>query len=528
MLISDGDLTAANVPTSDALRAILQRNNFDSQITISLENANAPGATATIIATGTNDAGAVISETFTFTRDTFADPQTSEMFFRTVTSFTPSGWAAGTFDVTMLGRNPRDHHRSRTLQAGAILFRANVVTCTFESIKQYLYVVNAARSLTEYQGDLYFFEGSHYTYDALNPAPGTVGHLRRYDVTDGTIHDVGINWRSKFGQDTGGFFNRSFGIHGATASPMVVDEKDSLHLISGYGNLNTLTSPANLSPSTQLTDRNAADVDNWQWITYGENIEYRIPILDSNGTTGWEHLLNFARMTLSVIGFDENGAFFYKPKSPFQARVVENTGVHATELAYRDANLPFPDSGYLLVGNEIITYSGLSDDKFLNIERAQEGTPYNVISAGADIYYAHHVINTVASNALINPVTDVQLRGDADQIYNQIRITYGEDEYFHQDDDSVRLNGGQLFEMQLPLDAHQDAWVQWIAESFVENYKDLHVIINLQMNETFDIKRLQTVYLQVPERAHLNRLCQVYQIIYNQERREIAVTLRTL
>ena len=233
-------------------------------------------------------------------------------------------------------------------------------------------------------------------------------------------------------------------------------------------------------------------------------------------------------MTLSVIGFDENGAFFYKPKTPFQAKVAVNTGVNATELAYRDANLQFSETGKLLIGNEIISYSGRNADEFLNIERAQEGTPYNVISAGADIFYVHHVINTVASNALINPVTDVQLRGDADQIYNQIRISYGDDEFFHQDDDSVRLNGGQIFEMQLPLDVHQDAWVEWIAESFVENYKDLHYIINLQMNETFDIQRLHTVYLQVPERAHLNRLCQVYQIIYNQRERSIAVTLRTL
>ena len=523
-VVDDGDLTAASVTPSNTLAD----ENFDTQITITLENANAPGPTATIVVTGTNDAGAVISESFSFTRATFGDPQTSEMFFRTVTSVAPSGFAAGTFDVTALGRGPRDNKVSRTIQAGAILFRANVVTCDFEVIKQYLYVVNAARSLVEYQGDLYFFEGSHYTYDSLNPAPGSVGHLRRYDTAEGTIHDIGINWRSKFGQDTGGFFDRRFGIHGATASPMLVDSKDSLHLISGYGNLNTLTSTANLDPNTRLNDRNAADVDNWQWITYGENIEYRVPIFDTNNTTGWEHLLNFARMTLSVIGFDENGAFFYKPKSPFKATVNENTGVHATELRYRDANLQFPKTGSLLIGNEIITYDGRTDEEFLNIQRAQQGTTYNVISTGAEIFYVHHIINTVASNTLINPVTDVQLRGDADQIYNQIRIQYGEDEFFHQDDDSVQLNGGQLFEMQLPLDVHQDTWVQWIAESFVENYKDLHYIINLQMNETFDIKRLHTVYLQVPERAHLNRLCQVYQIIYNQTRREIAVTLRTL
>ena len=529
-IVDNASLTLGNITPSNDLSG----ENFDAALIATITNGNTAALESTIEIRGTDAQGNAITETLTFIRDNVDDPQTTDKFFNTVTLVVPTGFGAGTLDITVEGLGPRGNLLSRSQTAGAILFRCNVGATTggpheVEVLRQYLNVFDAARSLIEYDGNLYFFEGSHYAFDPLNRAgQGDVGHLRYYDVEAGGVHDVGINWRSKFGLDIGGFFDRNFGIHSATASPMLVDGKNNLHMISGYGNLNDLTNINNLLPSTQLTSRNAAEVGNWQWILFGENIEYRIPILNSNETTGWEHLQNFARMTLSVIGFDENGAFFYRPKTPYTAEIAQNTSVHSTTIQFKNNNLDFPNSGYLLIGNEIIKYNGIKNDMFLNVERAQEGTSIISISTGAKITYINHVINTQQSNALINPISDVALRGSADQIYNQIKISYGEDEFFYQDEESVRRNGGQLFEMSLDLDAHQDTWIKSIAESFVDNYKDLHYTINIKMNETFDIKRLHTVYLQVPERAHLNRICQVYQIIYNQKDREINVTLRTL
>ena len=113
------------------------------------------------------------------------------------------------------------------------------------------------------------------------------------------------------------------------------------------------------------------------------------------------------------------------------------------------------------------------------------------------------------------PIKSVVAQNDNRQFYNRIRLRYGggDEEVLVEDATSIAENGARLLEADVPLDAHQREWAEWLAESYLARFKDIHQVIQLTLKPTFYMNAGDAVYLKIPERLHLNgNLCQLLSI----------------
>lgn len=442
----------------------------------------------------------------------------------------------------------------------AILFELNLNTCNPKIIKSYTSsgLLTTGRSLViDYEvasnKKLYWFEGSHYLYQVTGLDQSIrhkTGHVFSVSIPFQSADDIvdhGLNWRSGDVNDIKQ--NEAYyGKHEGTASPMVVEDS-TLYLSSGFSILRTV------DPET--TDTNTSDVtrtDNWLWLQYKKQLNQRVPILLTNNKKGFNVIKELASLTNCFIGFDK-GTFFYKTRKlhigTFRSSL--NASPSSLELEYTNdnPNREFPESGYLLLYKEnttdlgpgitdleVVSYNAAKntegEDQFTLIKRGLSGTKviyHNVpVETPRKIIYLNHIL-TLNQSTLQKPINEFNIRSDSTQLYNQIRITYGENqdlEYYIEDLDSVEENGGNEFEIQLPLDRHQRRWVEHLANDYLQRYKNMQYLIELHLKPTFYMSLGDVVYLDQKERSYLQRACQVYRIRQNPEEQTTSITLRTL
>ena len=424
-------------------------------------------------------------------------------------------------------------------EAGAFLMEVNLTTNVCRVIKRWAFITIAARSLEVHDGEVYWFEGSHYgnrrrqaivndTPDADGSLPvhypETMGNV--FSVKPGTrdITDHGINWRSQFDYPADDVVVPDYGFHTQTASPMRSDG-DNLYLISGFGGLQGITS------TQYATSRRGpvgvdvvTDIGNWQLLKYSEDLDRRIWLFNGNGMKGWEAIRVLASLTQSFIGIDRHGLFYFTSKGGVHAEVQSSA---PGSIEFRNPTDIFPQQGLIEINNEIIGYSGIIGRQFLNIARAQYGTSSASHATGSVIRVIKTVLNT--SQSVFDPIDESDIRSNTSQLFNKIVVSYdNENEYEYQDDASILRYGERIYEMTLPLNELQTAWIEDVARRFIDAHKDVHHLITLRMHEDFDIEVTDVVFLQIPERSQFNHACQVYQVTQNPTNRETELILRTL
>ena len=402
------------------------------------------------------------------------------------------------------------------LQAGAALVRVNTTSCRFEILKAYSDVTLAARSLTVDGTTLYFIEGSHYMYadDLAFSDPNwreKVGYLRKIEHPASTIQTFGRNWRSATTTDNPDTAETDYfyGVHGGTPAPMVVDA-DRIHLITGYGSFDDIGQPRGEHPVNRI--------GNWNWIQYNSEINQRLSEVLTNGRTGFDVLKDIAIITNSILGF-ENDTFFIRPREPQKAVNGGGSGITATQRTLSATALnwgEFPNEGWLYVNGELIKHTGTepnANGRFANLVRGAEETTAAAHTGKFDICFVHHILSLTAET-LEMPIKSIVATNDTRQHYNRVKLRYGDaEEVLVEDATSIAENGARLLEVDVPLDAHQRVWTQWLAENYLTRFKDIHQILNLTLKPTFFMAVGDVVYLKIPERMHLDgALCQVLSI----------------
>ena len=406
-------------------------------------------------------------------------------------------------------------------QAGAVLFSLNMSTCVWTAIKAYKDITTAARSLEIKDGDLYFIEGSHYAYsphavfrngsELSNDWKARIGRLFKYNPNSG-LEDLGVNWRSATTGDNPNPVEDKpdyyYGIHGGTASPIVFKE-DKIHMITGYGTFDGIE---------RVGEFEVDNVDNWQWILYDDILNQRIPVLLTNEMTGYDILKFISTITNSIIGFD-NDKLFIVPRLSRRAKLSTTLPSIATSFSIIDLSREtlWPDSGDIIIDGEIISYESIDqdDNEFTNFLRgsykttAVTHTVDLINNVNPDVYYVDHILS-LDQRTLHAPINDVNINNDYRQLYNQVKVNYGNGKsVFLQDDDSVDRYGELMFEITAPIDSHQAVWADWIARSFLERFKDVKQIIDLKLKTTLYMKIGDVVVIQIPDRLHLTHACQV-------------------
>lgn len=401
-------------------------------------------------------------------------------------------------------------------QAGAALVRVNTNTCTFELLKAYSDITLAGRSLTVNVTDLYFFEGSHYVYEGNNIIFSDpqwrekIGRVYKIEHPSSIIEEIGLNWRSATTTDNPDTEETDYfyGVHGATTAPIaMVDE--GLHIITGFGNFDDIGQPRGEHPVNRI--------GNWNWIQFHNQINQRLSEVLTNGRTGFDVLKDIAIVTNSVLGF-KNDTFFLRPREPQTAENGGGSGITATQrnITATDLNWgTYPSEGWLYVEGELIKHTGANERRrFRRVVRGAEGTTAAAHTGKFEITFVDHILSLTA-DTLEMPIKSVVAQNDNRQFYNRVKIRYGggTEEVLVEDTTSIAENGARLLEVDVPLDSHQKAWAEWLANAYLARFKEIKQILNLTLKSTFFISVGDVIYLKIPERLHLDgTLCQVLEI----------------
>ena len=399
------------------------------------------------------------------------------------------------------------------LQAGAALIRVNMDTCQFETLKAYSDVSLAARSLTVNGTDLYFFEGSHYMYgDGVifsdRQWREKIGYVRKIEHPSTRIQTVGLNWRSATTGDNPDTAETDYfyGVHGATAAPIAIVD-DALHAITGYGNFDDIGHTRGEFPVNRI--------GNYNWIQYHDQINQRLSEVRTNGRTGFDVLKDIAIVTNSILGF-KNDTFFIRPREP-QKAINATSGVTKTQTTITATDLnwgSYPDEGWLYIEGELVKHTGAdANGQFSDLTRGAEDTTAAAYTGDFDIQFVDHVL-ALNQDSLEMPIKSVVANNDLRQFYNRVRLRYGDDsEVLVEDATSIAENGARLLEVDVPLDAHQRVWAEWLANAYLARFKEIKQILNLTLKPSFYLSVGDVVYLDVQNRMHLNgTLCQVLEL----------------
>ena len=398
-------------------------------------------------------------------------------------------------------------------------------------IKHYQHFTRAARSPVIYNGEIYYFEGSHYQYqphaanvtragilqiDASEPYPNDTGNLIRMD---GDEHiDFGLCWRSAF--DVGEVSNpdnpSGYGRHGGTASPMISD-RNGIQLIAGYGDL------------TKLNEPPVNDINNWHWIQFGTRIPQRVPIFHTNDKQAWERLNTLAKLTNSTISTN-NSKFSFLPRRTRQTTLIADITDTQQNIIVQDASR-FDDTGLVLINDELIRYNFLGSNELSDFERGAEGSTPTPHKKGDTVLF----VDALAFNHPDKKnIASLNFKPDFLGIYNQLTarltpITAHKAEVALAHKDSIDSNGEKPrnFNFDL-LTWHERPWAETLLNAYLNDMHKAQYEVNITMPWAPHLKLGQTLVVDQQLVAHLRYTpVRILRISHDFETRKTHITART-
>ena len=368
--------------------------------------------------------------------------------------------------------------RSRGKSAGCVLYRvnANAGTPTLEVVEKYDFVQLGSCCLTIHNGAVHFAESppASTKFKPYNPDLENYNTEMKYNVIEeslgalkkissaGEIEDLGNVWHSE----------RPYNIF----PTRMLSIGDDLHITAGYGNGDEILRYNSL----------ASGADNMVHIVYGRTLHYVVPRFSPSGSV-YAALASLAKSVNATLSFEKN-VVMISDRRPFRARTDGATGTGTGNLSFSDTNKAFPSSGYLLIGKEILKYTGISSGAFTGIARGVLGSAIENHANDSEVLYLDNLIQT---EKLGSPYKSIVLQSDTNRIFNIIRDSGGIAEV--RDEDSIALYGERPYTLDLGLTQHEKAWIEEIFKSYLEELKDLQQIVNIQVVPDFSLRLGQIV-----------------------------------
>ena len=375
--------------------------------------------------------------------------------------------------------------RSREKSAGCVLYRVNLNagSPSLTAIDTWDFVHQAGCNLTVHDGDVHFTEqpsaasrfkpynpdlDGYWTDDERKETMGynvieeSLGALKKINST-GEVESLGNVWHT----------DRPFNVF---PTRMLSIEGD-LHLCAAYGNGDEVLRFNSL----------ASQADNGVHIVYGRTLHYVLPTFQPGGRSIYAALAGLAKSVNATLSFEKN-VIMITDRRPFRAVTDGATGTGTADIGFSDANKPFPSSGYLLVDEEILQYTGIFGNTFIGIKRGVLGSPIEDHADESRILYLDNLIQT---EGLGSPYKKITLQSDTNRIFNIIRDSGGIAEV--RDEDSIALYGERPYNLDIGLTRHEKAWIETVFESYLSELKDLQSIVNIQVVPDFSLRLGQIV-----------------------------------
>lgn len=368
---------------------------------------------------------------------------------------------------------------SRQKAAGMVLYRCNVTAAnpSLTVLDKWDFVHQAGCNLTVHDGSVHYVEHppasqrfkpynpdleSYNAEMGYNVLPESLGALKKIDAS-GEVEHLGNIWHT----------DRPYNI----AQTRMLSIGDDLHLCAGYGNGDEVLRYNSL----------ASGADNMVHIVYGKTLHYVLPRFQPSGSV-YAALADIAKKVHATLSFEKN-VVMITDRRPYRARVDGAIGTGTADLSFSDANKPFPSSGYLLVGKEILQYTGISGNTFTGIKRGVLGSA--VVDQVPDDSEVLYLDNLIESEKLGSPYKAITLASDTNRIFNIIRDSGGVAEV--RDEDSIALYGERPYTLELGLTRHEKAWIEEVFASYLAELKDLQHIVNIQVRPDFSLRLGQIV-----------------------------------
>ena len=299
------------------------------------------------------------------------------------------------------------------------------------------------------------------TYDenlGYNVLPEALGQLRRVNA-NGTITSLGNLW----------YEQRAYNV----ALTRALSFNDDLHITMGYGN------PLELLRYNSL----ASQADNGVHLVYGNRLQYVVPTFNPTGSV-YDALAELAIKVNATLVFDGNIIRLIH-REEFTALTVGGTGTGTGNLSYDSANHTFAASGYLLIGKEVIGYTGRTQAAFTGITRGVLGTeivnhPNNTRIVGVE--------RIVEQSRL---ASEPDITQDTSRIYNV--IADGQDFSEERDAASISEFGEKVYGLDLGLTRHENTWRQNVFQSYLEQLKDAKQLIDVSVLPPLDLEIGQVI-----------------------------------
>ena len=295
-----------------------------------------------------------------------------------------------------------------------------------------------------------------------NVVEESLGALKKIN-SSGEVESLGNVW----------YTDRPFNVF-----PMrMLSIEGDLHLCAGYGGFDELLRFNSL----------ASQQDNMVHIVYGKTLHYVLPTFQPNGRSIYAALAGLAKSVNATLSFEKN-VIMITDRRPFRAVTDGATGTGTADIGFSDANKTFPNSGYLLIGKEILKYTGISGGMFTGITRGVLGSDIINHADDSEVLYLDNIIET---EGLGSPYKKITLQSDTNRIFNIIRDSGGVAEV--RDEASIALYGERPYTLDLGLTRHEKAWIERIFASYLEELKDLQTLVNIQVVPDFSLRLGQIV-----------------------------------
>ena len=359
-----------------------------------------------------------------------------------------------------------ENSRAREKSAGMVLYRCNVTAAnpSLTVVDTWDFVHQAGCNLVVHEGNVHYVESppastkfkpynpdleTYHTEMGYNILPESVGALKRINYS-GEVEELGNLW----------YEARPYNV----AATRCLSFDGDLHLMMGYGNLDEVLRFNSL----------ASAAENVQHLVLGRTLRYVVPTFSAEGSV-YEALADLARKLNATLIFNQN-LISIQERSPYRAETEGSTGTGTGNIAFKNANKRFPNSGYLRIGKEFVRYTGISGSAFTGIARGTESVSH---ADGTGIVY----IDTIFGKDRLSG--NINILQDTTRIHNVIRDSDSSSRFEVRDDESVETFGELPYTLDLGLTRHEKAWTENIFLSYLNELKSSHQLINLRLKPSF-------------------------------------------
>lgn len=271
---------------------------------------------------------------------------------------------------------------------------------------------------------------------------------------------------------------------------------------------------------------NAQSLENWQLFELTTDVPLKLARLDTHNRRAWDVLTDLATLTHVAIGF-ENGKFTMRQRDAVRTRLTTELAA-GVQVIHVEGTSGFPSSGFLLLRQEVIKFSGKAANTFTIEARGVHGSDMDSHDAGTE---AILVDGFAFDHAEDSNLISINLEPDFLNLYNQYTVRYGDDNRVYVEDaDSVEVFGERPYQLTLSnLSEHQRDWAKRLAESYLEETSQIRSLVSMRLRWSPELDFGQIIVVHHEDNIYMDWVaCRILRVYHDVSAWETHITAKEI